>query len=294
MTSLNDYMSSDTCGNAPWVDQSSLIGSHRSAYISISDNPPGYYPDPPIDEFTLTLTTKGVGHAQIDVGAGVLHDDICAANTLLFVAADVKATYDVSFLFSLKCIGLPKSLMAQAMGKSISELDFEDLHKTYMRDPLLEALVKQLGTEAEGGNPNGALYLDHLLYMTAAQVAANTRQMPERPEKPHNLSSAQISTIVQKMEDDLEERLTLEALAALVDMSVFQFARAFRATMGETPYRYLLLRRIARAEALIRQQHMNLAEIAYACGFASQAHMTSVFSKNVGYSPGSLRRMHAG
>lgn len=241
----------------------------------------------------LTLVTKGVGHAQIDIGAGSLRDDICAAGTLHFVAADCATDHQVNFMFSLNFLSLPKALMAQAAGKSTKDLDFGDLHKTYMRDPLLEQLVKQLARESEAGNPNGSLYADQLLYAVAAQIVAHARQAPKKPTKPVLLTQSQITRILQKMDAELEERLTLEDLAALVDLSVFQFAHAFGTTMGETPYRYLMLRRIARAEILIREQRLGLAEIAYACGFASQAHMTSVFSKNVGYSPGSLRRMHA-
>ena len=270
------------------------MGTHASAVITVTDNPPGHYPDPPLDDFMLALGTKGTGHARIDLGAGTLRDDLCVANSIHFTAANTATDYEVNFMFSLVLVSMPMALMAEAAGKSPDALDFEDLHKCYLRDPVLQRLMLDLSDEANAGNPRGPLYSDHVLYAIADRLAMRARQANAHFVRQTKLSPRELDLIVQKMDDDLEERVTLADLARLVDLSVFQFSRAFHATLGETPYKYLMLRRISRAEGYLRAGQMSLAEVAYACGFSSQAHMTTVFAKYSGYSPGSVRRAMCG
>jgi AraC-like DNA-binding protein len=56
--------------------------------------------------------------------------------------------------------------------------------------------------------------------------------------------------------------------------------RAFKAATGKTLHRFVLERRIERAKQMLQQDHSTLADIAYACGFCSQAHLTSVFAQH--------------
>ncbi|MEO0764266.1 MAG: helix-turn-helix transcriptional regulator, partial [Pseudomonadota bacterium] len=79
-------------------------------------------------------------------------------------------------------------------------------------------------------------------------------------------------------------------LAGIAAMPVSTFSRLFKRTTGETPYQYVLRRRIARAAVLIRSDGRSLAQIAYDCGFASQSHMTDVFRAKLGVTPGRMRR----
>jgi len=69
------------------------------------------------------------------------------------------------------------------------------------------------------------------------------------------------------------------------------FARAFKAATGTPPHRYLTDRRIGRAETMIAEGRLSLAEIADVCGFSSQAHFTRWFKRIMGVTPG-IYRMH--
>jgi AraC family transcriptional regulator len=98
-----------------------------------------------------------------------------------------------------------------------------------------------------------------------------------------------ISEILNLFESRLEADLTLQELAA-VGYSRSHFLRAFRATTGLTPHRYLLNRRIERARRLLGEPDMRIAQVAYCCGFSSQAHFTLAFRKVCGLTPGEYRR----
>lgn len=92
------------------------------------------------------------------------------------------------------------------------------------------------------------------------------------------------------MEDRLDQSFPVAAVAEACGLSVNHFSRAFRRSMGKPPHRWLLDRRIERAQALLRTSDMSLADVALACGFAEQSHFTRVFTRTVGIPPGAWRR----
>jgi AraC-like DNA-binding protein len=90
------------------------------------------------------------------------------------------------------------------------------------------------------------------------------------------------------------EPLDLEALARAAHVSSRHFSRSFRRTFGETPYQYLLTRRIERARHLLRTTDLRIAEICLAVGFTSVGSFTTTFRRHLGVSPSAYRREKAG
>jgi len=86
--------------------------------------------------------------------------------------------------------------------------------------------------------------------------------------------------------------VTSADLEAATGLSRYDLARHFRACLGTSPYRYLVMRRLDRARSLIRQG-LSLADTAAASGFADQSHMTRHFTKAYGLSPGRWAAMTA-
>src|SRR3954470_3085501 len=81
------------------------------------------------------------------------------------------------------------------------------------------------------------------------------------------------------------EPLDLEALARAAHVSPRHFSRSFRRTFGETPYQYLLTRRIERARHLLRTTDLQVAEVCLAVGFSSVGSFTTTFRRHAGVSP---------
>lgn len=84
--------------------------------------------------------------------------------------------------------------------------------------------------------------------------------------------------------------LDIAELAALAGYSRFHFIRAFRATYGETPGRYLARRRVERARDLLASANLTVTEVAGLVGFASLGTFSSRFRAQVGMSPSAYRR----
>jgi transcriptional regulator GlxA family with amidase domain len=92
------------------------------------------------------------------------------------------------------------------------------------------------------------------------------------------------------MDAGLNKEITIAQLADDCGLSASQFARAFRQSTGCPPHRWLLQRRIERAQNLLLTSDKTLPEIASSCGFSDQSHLTRAFGQTVGTSPGLWRR----
>ncbi len=84
---------------------------------------------------------------------------------------------------------------------------------------------------------------------------------------------------------------SLADLARECRLSPSHFARAFRQATGVPPHRWLMRRRVERAKELLLDGDLGLAQIAVACGFSDQSHLTRVFTRHETYGPGKWRRL---
>ena len=89
-----------------------------------------------------------------------------------------------------------------------------------------------------------------------------------------------------------DETIASSQLEQLTGLDRFSLARHFRALLGTSPYRYLMMRRLDRVRAAIRRGE-TLADAALTAGFADQSHMTRQFRKAYGVSPGHWRALYA-
>ncbi|MEX6501354.1 helix-turn-helix domain-containing protein [Pseudomonas zhanjiangensis] len=87
----------------------------------------------------------------------------------------------------------------------------------------------------------------------------------------------------------LDQPLSLGQLAAYCALSEYHFARMFQLSFGLPPHRYLLNRRLARAQQLLRQTRLPFGEIALSCGFASASHFSNRFRQAFAATPGQYR-----
>src|SRR3546814_15453056 len=83
---------------------------------------------------------------------------------------------------------------------------------------------------------------------------------------------------------------SLKDLSNLAAMSVTHFTRQFRAEMGMSPHQYVVRRRIERAKYLLGYTQEPIAQIAHGCGFSHQGHLSGMFRRHVGETPGRYRR----
>ena len=97
-----------------------------------------------------------------------------------------------------------------------------------------------------------------------------------------------------RIDREYAQPLDVEALARGAHMSAGHFSRQFRLAYGETPYAYLMTRRIERAMALLRRGDLSVTEVCFAVGCSSLGTFSTRFSELVGVAPSTYREQAAG
>jgi AraC-like DNA-binding protein len=96
------------------------------------------------------------------------------------------------------------------------------------------------------------------------------------------------------MDREYARPLDVPAMARAAFMSPAHFSRQFRAAYGETPYSYLMTRRIERAKLLLRRGDMSVTDVCMAVGCTSLGSFSSRFTELVGESPSAYRARNHG
>jgi AraC-like DNA-binding protein len=94
-----------------------------------------------------------------------------------------------------------------------------------------------------------------------------------------------------RIDREFAQPLDVEALARGVHLSAGHLSREFRAAYGESPYSYLMTRRIERAMTLLRQGDLSVTEVCFAVGCSSLGTFSTRFSELVGMSPSTYRKL---
>jgi AraC-like DNA-binding protein len=156
-------------------------------------------------------------------------------------------------------------------------------------DPLISQIAVTLANEIDGGFVDGIL-ADALNTALAVQVMRRFVDRSALLRAPSNgLSRERLKRVRDYIETHLDDRLTLTDLAGVACLSPYHFSRSFKQAVGVGPQRYVMQRRLERAKTLMRRTNQPLASIAQEAGFVDQSHLTSMFRRETGVTPGRYR-----
>jgi AraC family transcriptional regulator len=135
------------------------------------------------------------------------------------------------------------------------------------------------------------LFVDHISLAVGVHVASTYGGMrPVSGPVRGGLAPWQERRAKEILSANLDGSVPLKEVARECRLSVSHFSRAFRRSMGVAPHNWLLMRRVEVAKEQLRDRRLSLSDVALACGFADQSHLTRVFTGIVGVSPGAWRR----
>ncbi|MFN3549217.1 MAG: helix-turn-helix domain-containing protein [Mesorhizobium sp.] len=162
----------------------------------------------------------------------------------------------------------------------------------YFDDSRLRAtLEKMRGLMLQEQEPD-RLYTETLGLLTAIEVSqVQAGSLKLSPGQSGGLSATQLKHVIELVDSKLGTEISLDDMAAAANLSRFHFARAFKKSVGEPPYSYVLRQRIERAKILLKTTRMQVNEVAVSTGFKTASHFVRAFQQAVGTSPGSFRRM---
>jgi AraC family transcriptional regulator len=160
-------------------------------------------------------------------------------------------------------------------------------------DPLIERLILSVRDELLAANSFSNNYIDYVARMIAARLIRNhsSDEARIRPElaAPSDVQR-KIARVTEFVQSQLHRSMQLEEIAAVVDLSVSQLSNLFRKALGQPPHRFIINLRVARARELLATSDLPIAEIALACGFSHQEHMTRILRREIGLTPAAYRR----
>ncbi|MER5746886.1 helix-turn-helix transcriptional regulator [Streptomyces sp. NPDC059913] len=115
--------------------------------------------------------------------------------------------------------------------------------------------------------------------------------MTSRPDEAQRLSDlARLRRVRDRIDRDFAQPLDVETLARGAHMSAGHLSRAFRQAYGESPYGYLMTRRVERAMALLRRGDLGVTEVCFMVGCSSLGTFSTRFTELVGMAPSTYRR----
>lgn len=193
---------------------------------------------------------------------------------------------DVSHVYLSE--GLVSRVAADMLGRSVAEVRLRDLLQT--RDPTITGIVEAIAREAGQRACGSALYVEALGTQLAVHLLRHHASVSLRePSARGRLSPGQMRRLDEHIAEHLHEAITLEGLAGVAGLGTWTFARHFRRSYGRAPHAYVVDQRVVRAQQLLAHGSLALKEVASACGFADQAHLTRVMHDRLGTTPGQLR-----
>jgi AraC family transcriptional regulator len=162
-----------------------------------------------------------------------------------------------------------------------------------LRDPKSVMLADMLADELRSPSAGGSLLVDTLAQSLSIRAIRDYHCRPVQllaAAAAAGLTPAQRHRALDFIEAHLSSDFDLTELAQAVGVSAYHFIRRFKNSFGVSPYQYVMKKRLDRVAKLVRTTRLPLAEIAIACGFSDQSHMTRVFKKGTGVTPGAIRR----
>lgn len=156
----------------------------------------------------------------------------------------------------------------------------------------LEQLLQRLQQWSGGSASDSALACEESLARVCGLLTQRHTLAAQGPAKPATAISPHIHQVRERIAAELLAPPTLAEMARMAGLSRFQLLRHFEKAFGLTPHAWLLQQRAERARGLIRGG-AGLAQAAAACGFADQSHMTRLFTRQFGFTPGAWQRATA-
>ena len=187
------------------------------------------------------------------------------------------------------------SVFAVHLSSMKSDHDASDISDVppglYFENNNLKATLQKLQTVLDGSGIDDHAYAETLalLLLWELRHTADPKRSRLNPVR-GGLTARQLMRVREFIDAQIPNEITISDLAALAGLSHYHFIRAFKDTVGLTPYQYVLSERTRRAGALLSNPALSLADVALAVGFSDVSQLNRVFQKFAGVTPTAFRR----
>lgn len=240
--------------------------------------------------YSLLATLKG----QLDYNLDAERRSLTESESLVLepntsVTAKGRQVELIFLTFSASLVLQHAAAMKLIPPKSVVTFTTDHLHGDQRLDALLSDFVAELAADKPGKD----IVMRALVEQTLVHILRNysTPRLSEELELSRvGLVDRRIRRSVELMHTQLDQELTLKALAAASYLSPFHFARLFKKLTGSSPHNYLAGIRATRAQLLLAETDLSVTEIGARVGYLSGSHFTKAFRIATGATPREFRK----
>lgn len=261
----------DGFGEAPWTTSEVTF-------------PAGTYSHPPSPTLQIRLIRRGSSYAEINLGRG-RHRVFTRSGDVLVSLPGNATSFEIDAPREVLIIEVDGAFAAETLRQSGlgTPADIAPIAARPFRDTAIAALCRDVAAQG-----SSLVVRRWALQLLISKIAAVAHHRAERREA-RPLSTSQLAMILEALEKSPSDAHSNVTLARSVGMPMRAFGTAFRQATGLPVHQFVLRARADAAVKLLAETSLTLAEIAVRVGFSHQAHMTRVFSRIKGRTPGQYR-----
>jgi len=249
------------------------------------------------DKLTYHLITvyMGAPSRQQSLLSGRNYNVLQTAGNVAVISAAtaLKSWYDEAEQDDVYLHLEPEFVRSVASGADLNPDKIEIVTTLDSRSPIVESLARMAFDELQRDDDATAtnLYADSLANLLAVQLLReySSERLPPAKQYVNGLTNKKLAMVLDLIESDLSEDLSLKILANAAGLSEYHFLRMFKQSTGMTPHQYVISQRIERAKELLQKSNMSITEISYLLGFSTPAHFTHHFRRKTGITPREMR-----
>jgi AraC family transcriptional regulator len=256
-------------------------------------------PRPATPDHAIILLDSGHFKGQISYNHGhyrpcMLHQGECVLGQAFENHFDGfgKLIHNEEQAFATLVIHIPPKLLTQVAG-DMSGIDADKIeltHRINIQDPLMTQMANALKRQLQLGNNQGKIYAESSAYLLAAHLiqnySVNNTRFPVVKGRPGN----RIRKVLEYIYHNMHTEISIENLSTLTHMSPYYFIKWFKNQLGETPYQYIVRRRMEKAQYLLKNTDKSVIEIALEIGYCYACNFSNAFKQYTGITPNSYRK----
>jgi len=156
-----------------------------------------------------------------------------------------------------------------------------------LRNDAIKFLARYVRERLRRSEPLQQLEIQFLALSTYVETMHQLGTVPAA--RRDTLSDQEFARLCSYIEQNLESKLTCADISRVINLPLRAVYDGVKVRTGRSPYNLIIEKRVQRARDMLRNSKVSIAEIACACGFSSQQHLTATLSRRLGRTPGRLR-----